>query len=331
MKAVTYTRTGPARDVLQLTEVERPEPEAGEVRVRVRVSAVNPTDVKTRSGATPRPFRGIRIPHQDGVGEIDAVGEGVDQKRLGQRVWLWLAAPGGPGRPEVTEWGTAAQWTVVPEYQAVPLPADASDELGACLGVPGMTAHHCLFAGGSIAQSTVLVAGGAGAVGHYAVELGSWAGATVVATVSSPEKAGQARKAGADHVVNYRDPDAADQIKTVAPAGIHRFVEVALTENLDLDLAVAASGATIVTYAAGPKDPTIPVRACMSANLTLAFVLVYGVPRDELRKAAVDLTVAVSEGALTALPVHRFPLEDCAAAHEAVEAGVNGKVLVDVP
>ena len=331
MKAVTYTRTGPARDVLELAEVERPEPEAGEVRVRIRVSAVNPTDVKTRSGATPRPFRGIRIPHQDGVGEIDAVGDGVDENRVGQRVWVWLASPGGPGRPEITEWGTAAEWTVVPESQAVPLPESASEELGACLGVPGMTAYYCLFAGGSIAQSTVLVAGGAGAVGHFAVELASWAGATVVATVSGPEKAGQARKSGADQVVNYREPDAADQIKTTAPAGIDRIVEVALTHNLALDLEVAAPGATIVTYAAGPEDPTIPVRSCMSKNLTLAFVLLYGVPREELRRAAVDLTVAVSEGALTALPVHRFPLEDVAAAHEAVEAGVNGKVLVDVP
>jgi NADPH2:quinone reductase len=311
MKAVTYTRTGPAREVLQLTEVERPEPEAGEVRVRIRVSAVNPTDVKTRSGATGRPFRGIRIPHQDGVGEIDAVGDGVDENRVGQRVWVWLASPGGPGRPEITEWGTAAEWTVVPESQAVPLPESASDELGACLGVPGMTAYHCLFAGGSIAESTVLVAGGAGAVGHFAVELASWA--------------------GADQVVNYREPDAADQIKTMAPAGIDRIVEVALTHNLALDLEVAGPGATIVTYAAGPEDPTIPVRSCMSKNLRLAFVLLYGVPREELRQAAVDLTVAVSEGALTALPVHRFPLEDVAAAHEAVEAGVNGKVLVDVP
>lgn len=329
MKAAFYDHTGPAREVLSVGEVDTPEPGPGQVRVRVRVSAVNPTDVKTRDGTTGRPFQGVRVPHQDGVGEIDAVGEGVDPVRVGQRVWLWLASPGGPAPAPVAEWGTAAEFCVVPQEQAVPLPESASDELGACLGVPAMTAYHCLFTGGSPDKSNVLVAGGAGAVGHYAVELGTWAGATVVATVSGPEKAELARRAGADLVVNYREPDAEQRIRALVPH-VDRIVEVALGANLDLDLALLANGGTIVTYAATPQDPAIPVRRLMTANAVLRFVLLYAVPREDLVTAAREITVAVSEGALSPLPVQRFGLDDIAAAHEAVESGTMGKVLVDI-
>ncbi|MFC5948684.1 NADPH:quinone reductase [Pseudonocardia lutea] len=329
MRAAFYDRTGPAREVLRVGEVDTPGPGPGQVRVRVRLSAVNPTDVKTRDGTTARPFDGVRIPHQDGVGEIDAVGDGVDPGRVGQRVWLWLASPGGPGGAPLAEWGTAAECCVVPQEQAVPLPESASDELGACLGVPAMTAYHCLFAGGSPHGTNVLVAGGAGAVGHFAVEIGGWAGATVVTTVSGPEKAELAKQAGADLVVNYREPDAEQQIRALVPQ-VDRVVEVALGANLDLDLALLANGGTVVTYAAAPQDPTIPVRRLMTANAALRFVLLYGVPRAELAAAARELTVAVAEGALSPLPVHRFALDDIAAAHEAVESGTTGKVLVDI-
>ncbi|MGE5132808.1 MAG: NADPH:quinone reductase [Gemmatimonadota bacterium] len=322
MKAALYDRTGPA-DVLRVEEVDRPEPGPGEVRVLVQVSAVNPTDYKARSGATPRPIDGFQIPHQDGAGVIDAVGEGVDPARVGQRVWLWLAAAG-------RRWGTAAEWTVVPQHQAVPLPDGASLELGASLGVPAMTAHRCLFADGPVAGQTVLVAGGAGAVGHFAVELATRAGATVIATVSSEEKAELARQAGAAHVVNYRDPDAAGQIKAVAPQ-VDRVVEVALGANLGLDLAVAGPGTVIVTYAAEAQDPVLPVRACMTANVVLRFILLYGVPAAALGQAAADVAAAVAEGALSELPGHHFPLSDVVAAHQAAESGVTGKVFVTVP
>jgi NADPH2:quinone reductase len=329
MRAAFYDRTGPAREVLSVGEVDTPEPGPGQVRVRVRVSAINPTDVKTRDGTTARPFDGVRVPHQDGVGEIDAVGEGVDAARVGQRVWLWLASPGGPGGAPLAEWGTAAEFCVVRQEQAVPLPESASDELGACLGVPAMTAYHCLFTGGSPDKSNVLVAGGAGAVGHFAVEIAGWAGATVVTTVSGPEKVELATRAGADLVVNYREPDAAQRIRALVPQ-VDRVVEVALGANLDLDLALLASGGTIVTYAATPQDPAIPVRTLMTANAVLRFVLLYGVPREDLVVAAREITVAVSEGALSPLPVHRFALDDIVAAHEAVESGTTGKVLVDI-
>src|SRR5512139_150747 len=201
MKAALYEHEGAARDVLRVADdIERPEPGPGEVRVRVAVSAINPTDWKIRTGATGRPIDVFQIPHHDGAGVIDAVGEGVDPGRVGQRVWTFFAAHG-------RRWGTAAQWTVLPEHQAVALPTGASFDLGACLGVPAMTAHRCLFADGPLDGATVLVAGGAGAVGHYAIQLAKQAGATVITTVSSPEKARLAGKAGADHTLAYRASD----------------------------------------------------------------------------------------------------------------------------
>jgi NADPH:quinone reductase len=322
MRAALYDRHGAAREVLRVEDVERPEPGPGEVRVRVEFSGVNPTDWKSRSGATPRPMDGFQIPHQDGAGVIDAVGEGVDAGRIGQRVWLWLAAAGRP-------WGTAAQWTVVPEHAAVLLPDGASAELGASLGVPAMTAHVCLFADGPLDGKTVLVAGGAGAVGHFAIELAKHAGARVITTVSGPRKAELAAKAGADLVVNYREPGAADQISSFAGRnGVDHVVEVALGANLQLDLAVTRPGARIATYAAEATDPVLPVRACMTANVVLRFMLLYEVPAEALRRAASDITAALADGALTELPVTKFPLDEIAAAQDAVERAAVGKVLV---
>jgi NADPH:quinone reductase len=322
MRAALYDQYGSAREVLRVEEVERPEPGPGEVRVRIEVSGINPTDWKSRSGGTPRPIDGFQVPHHDGAGVIDAVGEGVDPGRVGQRVWLWLAASGN-------RWGTAAQWSVVPERRAVPLPASASAELGASLGVPAMTAHRCLFADGPIGGKTVLVAGGAGAVGHFAIELAKRAGARVVTTVSGPQKADLAAKAGADLVVNYREPGAADQIRSFAgPGGVDHVVELALGANLELDLAVIASGARIVDYAAEPQNPVLPVRACMNANVVLRFVLLYAFPDDALDQAVADISAALADGALTELPVTRFGLDETAAAHDAVEGAAVGKVLV---
>ena len=206
-------------------------------------------------------------------------------------MWVWLAAAG-------RRWGTAAQYTVVPARQAVPLPDGVSFELGASLGVPAVTAHRCLFADGPIAGKTVLVAGGAGAVGHYAIELARWAGARVVSTVSGPQKAELAAKAGADLVVNYRDADAADQIRAFAPT-IDRVVEVALGANLALDLALARPDTVVATYAAEPSNPVLPVRDCMSANVLLRFILLYSVPAAALDAAVTEITAALRAGALS--------------------------------
>jgi NADPH2:quinone reductase len=319
MRAALFRETGKAADVLHVEEIPRPEPGPGEVLVRVYASGINPTDYKARSGAVPRPMDEFQIPHHDGAGVIEAVGPGVDPGRVGQRVWLFLAAAG-------RRWGTAAEYTVVPERHAVPFPDGVPFELGAQLGVPAVTAHYCLFCDGPVTGQTVLVAGGAGAVGHFAIELAKRGGARVVTTLSSPEKAALAEEAGADLVVNYRSPDAVDQVKAFGP--VDRVIEVALGANLRLDLAVVRPHATIVTYAADAADPVLPVRACMTANLTLKFVLLYGLPMAALEKAAADITAALAVGELTGLPVHKFPLADVAAAHEAAESGVLGKVVV---
>jgi NADPH2:quinone reductase len=322
VKAALYDRNGAANEVLRVEEVDRPEPGPGEVRVRVRVSGVNPTDFKSRGGATPRPIDGFQIPHHDGAGVIDAVGPGVDHSRVGQRVWLWMAA--------TRRWGTAAQWTVVSESQAVPLPAGVSLDLGASLGVPALTAHRCLFADGPLAGKAVLVAGGAGAVGHFAIELARHAGARVISTVSTQEKAEMALRAGAHRVVNYRDDDVVEQVREFVDR-VDRVVEVDLEANMNLDLAVSGPQTVVVTYASTGRDPVLPVRACMMANVTLRFVLLYGVPLPTLEHAAQDVTAALVADALSELPVHRFALDDIVAAHEAAEKGVVGKVLVDIP
>jgi NADPH2:quinone reductase len=323
--AVRYEQIGDA-DVMRLVAMDRPEPGPGEVRVRVRVSGVNPTDWKSRAGATAGALAGeFQIPHQDGAGVVDAVGPDVDPARIGQRVWLFFAAYRRP-------WGTAAQWTVVPADRAVPLPDGVDDDLGASLGIPALTAHRCLFADGPIADRTVLVAGGAGAVGHAAIQLARWAGARVVATVSTEEKARIATAAGADAVVDYRAADAVEQIRAHAPEGIDRVVEVALAPNLGLDLEVCNPHATIVSYANdGGADATVPIRSLMGPNTTLRFVLVYTMPRPALTAAVAGVTAALQAGVLTTLPLHRFPLERTPEAHAAVEKAVLGKVLVDLP
>jgi NADPH:quinone reductase len=308
---------------LQVRELDTPVPGADEVRVKVAISGVNPTDWKARKRNPPPPGR-VVVPNQDGAGTIDAVGPGVSPDRIGERVWVLLAAHGS--------WGTAAEYTVVPAAHAIPLPDDASLELGASLGVPALTACYCLSSDGPVAGLTVMVAGGAGAVGHAAIELARFAHAGhVVATVSGAEKAELARAAGAQTVVNYRDRDAVDQIRSAVPDGVDRFVEVALHQNLELDLAVAAPHAVITSYAAEESSIAhVPVRQLMAPNLTLRFMLLYTVAPRRLREAIERTSEAVAAGALTTLPIHRFRLEQIAEAHAAVENGAVGKVVIDL-
>jgi len=328
-----YSATG---DGFDLAERPLPVPGAGEVRVRVQVSGVNPTDWKARSGASSAD--GGKVPNQDGAGVVDAVGEGVERLAVGQRVWLWEAA-----------WqrdnGTAQQYVVIPDRQAVPLPDDASLDLGASLGIPALTAHRALTVAdggpgrlfpGALAGKTVLVAGGAGAVGHAAIQLARWAGATVVTTVSSPEKARLAERAGAQHVVNYRTGDAAEQIRAVAPDGVNIVVEVSPAANVELNAAVVARNAVVAIYADNGGDViNVPVRPNMAPNIRYQFILVYTVDSAAKDHAVQDVSAAVQDGALpvgesAGLPLHRFPLEQTAEAHAAVQSGVVGKVLIDV-
>ena len=322
LAAICETSGGTA--TLSLREVEAPVPGPGEVRVKVAVSGVNPTDWKTRKRSTTAEGAFL-VPNQDGAGTIDEVGSGISPSRVGERVWVLMAA-------RHRGWGTAAEYTIVPAEHAIALPESASFELGASLGVPALTASYCLSSPDPVAGRSVLISGGAGAVGHAAIELARFEDAGhVVATVSGPEKATLAHAAGAHTVVNYREPDAAEQIRAAAPAGIDRFVEVALHENLELDLAVAAPQALITTYAADDTSVAqVPVRQLMAPNLTLRFMLLYTVPPAELQAAIERTSAALAAGALTTLPIHHFTLDQIEAAHDAVEQGVVGKVVVDL-
>lgn len=338
MKAVAYSSTGDS-DVLVLGEREEAHPGPGEVRVRIRVSAVNPTDWKSRRGAGAAPLPRPQVPNQDGAGVVDEVGDGVTSLQPGDRVWVWDAAY---QRPE----GTAQELVVLPEHQAVPLPDGASFDLGASLGIPALTAHRALtayesaaaeLAPGSLSGRTVLVAGGAGAVGHAAIQLAVWAGATVIATVSSREKAELARAAGAHHVVDYTDSDTAEAIGALAPRGVDIVAEVNVAANAGLDIAVAGRNATIACYADSPgaTETAIPIRPSMQKNLRWQFLLTYTVPPEAKAAAVRAVAAAVADGALPVgaehgLPLTRFPLEQTAAAHDAVENGAVGKVLIDV-
>ena len=338
MRAIVYSEGG-GPEVLRLVERPDPTPAPGEVRVRVHVSGVNPTDWKarTRGPSTAGSEAVDTVPNQDGAGVIDAVGESVPKTRVGERVWIWEAA-----------WqradGTAQELVTLPSRQAVTLPDDASFEVGASLGIPALTAHRCLTVGrnspiavcpGSHEDMTILVAGGAGAVGHAAIQLARWAGARVIATVSTDEKAALARAAGADAVVNYREDGVVEAIRAHAPGGVDIVVEVAPAVNAALDAAVIAPTGTVAVYAVdGGGD--LPVSwPLMQHNVGYAFVLVYTVPVEAKEQAVEDVSAAVAAGALpvgdeAGLPLHRFPLDRVADAHAAVEAGAVGKVLVDL-
>jgi len=336
MKAIVYRDNG-GPDVLELVDREPGAPGPGEVRVRVAVSGVNPTDWKTRSGATNPKLYAEVTPGLDGAGVIDAAGPGVDPSRVGERVWLFLA---GASR----QFGTVAEAVVVPAERAVPLPGDASFELGAALGVPALTAHRALTVAedgpsrlrpGALDGTVVLVAGGAGAVGHAAVQLARWAGATVITTVSGPAKARLATAAGAHHVVNYREGDPAAEIRTIAPDGVDMIAEVALGANLELDLAVLRTRGTIATYANdGAKRVELDVRQNMTLNTRFQFLVLYTVGPQALAAGAEDVAAAVAAGALPVgeehgLPLVRFPIAATADAHRAVENGAVGKVLIE--
>jgi NADPH2:quinone reductase len=317
MRAALYEKTGPASEVLQVSEVDLPEPGPGQVRVLISFSGINPTDVKTRSRGVAS-INEFQIPHQDGSGVIDAVGAGIDPSRIGERVWVMLAANGN-------RYGTAAQYCIVNSELARHLPDAATLELGATLGVPAVTAAYCLFADGPIAGESVLVSGGAGAVGRAAVQLAKWAGARVFTTVSSEHKAQIATEAGADVVVNYTDPTAIDQLKD---QGISRIIEVNLGANLELDLAISQPGMKIVVYAADGDDPVLPRRALMTACISIEFMLLYNIPEHKLWQAVEFVEAALAQGALTPPPITLMPLNEIAAAHVQIEAASINRVLV---
>jgi NADPH2:quinone reductase len=324
MRAAYYEQNGPANAVLKLGEVDTPRPGPGEVRVKLATSGVNPSDVKARSGTTRKIAYPRVIPHSDGAGEIDLVGDGVSAARLGERVWVWN---GQWLRPS----GTSADYIVLRAAQAVRLPAKTSFEVGACLGIPAMTAYHAVAVAGAAPGVTLLIAGGAGAVGHYAVQFAKAAGAMVVATVSSPEKADAARAAGADHTIDYRRENVGERVMAITgKKGVDAIVEVDFAANAMLAPHVLCERGTIVIYGTGSAQSEIPGMFFLRNAITLKYIYVYELSAAE-RAAALNGIARALEMDFTTLIGRTFPLADIVAAHEAVEGGkILGNVVINI-
>ena len=325
MKAVWYEQMGPASEVLQNGEVDDPQPAAGEVRVRVNVSGVNPIDTKRRLGGRGNMSAPRVIPHFDGAGVIDQVGAGVESARVGQRVWIYKAQ-------WLRDFGTAAEYVTLPAEYAVPLPDAVGFDEGACLGIPTLTAYPSVFADGSVEGQTVLVTGGAGAVGRYAVQFAKLGGATVFTTVSSDEKAELARSAGADQIANYRTDNLNEWLDDLTSGdGVDRIVEVEFGGNLTFSIGAIKPGGIIATYASqAVPEPALPFYAMMYKAVVLRHVLTFLTPPKLEREAVERISSWLSQGKLSHHVGQRFPLAETVAAHEAVEAGAVGKVLVEI-
>lgn len=325
MLASWYDRQGPAAEVLHIGELPDPRPGPGEVRVRVTLSGVNPGDTKKRRGwlGSSMPYARV-VPHSDAAGTIDDVGDGVDARRVGQRVWIY-------GAQSYRAFGTAAQYTVVPDEQAVRLPDHVGDELGASLGIPGITAHRAVFADGPVDGRIVLVHGVLGGVGSLAAQLARWGGATVIGTVRHSNDLDRVDTSVISHAVALDTEDPAAAIRSSAPDGVHRVVEVSLSANADLDNGVTAPDAVIAAYGTHADRTEVPFWPLLFNNITLRLLGSDDFPAAAKRQAARDLTAAAATGDLTVDIGDRCPLDDIAKAHDRVDAGGRGRVLVTVP
>jgi NADPH2:quinone reductase len=326
MRAAYYESVGPAAEVLRVGERPTPRPAQGEVRIRIHASGVNPSDVKARAGARGALAYPYVIPHSDGAGVIESLGSGVDPKRLGEPVWTWNAAWKRP-------FGTCAEFVCLPSEQAVKLPPQTDFHGGACLGIPAMTACHAALGDGPLDGKTVLVTGGAGAVGHYAIQFAKWSGARVITTVSGAAKASHATSAGADHVINYREQDVVAAIKdSTAGAGVDRIVDVEFGGNLGISTQVLKAGGVIAAYGSSAvPTPTLPFYPMMFNHTTVHMLLVYLLSTAQRQSACGLINQALQAGILKNAIGGLFALKDIAQAHIAVESGsVIGNVVVDV-
>lgn len=326
MKAVWYSRQGAASEVLQYGDQPTPRAGSGEVRVRLQASGINPADMYRRSGAR-YPMEGeLVIPHSDGSGIIDEVGQDLDPALMGRRVWLYNGQRSGRTH------GTAAQYIALDADLVAELPANTSFHAGACLGIPCMTAHRCVSLGGDLREKTVLVSGGAGAVGHYAVQWAKRAGAKVITTVSSETKAAHARSAGADLVLNYRADDVATRVREFASAaGVHHIVDVDFGGNLPIFWPLIAANGSIAFYATnGNTTPVFSAAEAMRRNISVHAVLLNSAPPAARRRAQADIVEWLHAGGMvhTVSSIHALP--DCAGAHAEVESGTKrGTVVID--
>lgn len=325
MRAAFYETNGAAAEVIRVGDVETPTPGPGEVRVRLACSGVNPSDVKSRAGLTRKIAFPRVIPHSDGAGEIDQVGDGVPPARVGERVWTWNAQYKRP-------FGTCAEYVVLPEAQAVRLPGSVGFDAGACLGIPAMTAWHAVALAGARPGTTLLVPGGAGGVGHYTVQFAKHRGAVVISTVSSPAKAEIARAAGADHVVNYRAEDVGERVREITGGrGVDAVVELDLLANAPLLPAVLAPRGSAVVYGTGGGEARIPAHFCLTNSIRLQFMLVYELTPPERAAAIEAITKAMVENRLLHNVAATFRLDETVAAHQTVENGAAmGNVVVRI-
>lgn len=321
MRAAWYEKNGPALEVLKLGELPDPVPGPGEVRVRLHASAVNPSDVKARAGGRKVLWKRI-VPNSDGAGVIDRIGPGVEASRIGARVWVYNAQWERPG-------GTSAQYVALPAALAVPLADRLSFDEGACLGIPAMTAHRCLFAEGPIAGKTVLVTGGAGAVAHYAIQLAKWAGARVVTTVSSPAKASHAQAAGADVIIDYRTENVVERIRASVGAVDH-VVDVDFGRNLPITAQILRPNGVVASYASmGDPKPAFPYYDLFRLNPVIRPVLVYTMSDAAKTQAHADIARWLKEAKPVFAIAERFPLAEVVKAHLAVERGAKiGQVIL---
>jgi NADPH2:quinone reductase len=327
MQAALYRKFGAAREVLELCEVDAPEPGPGEVLVRLHTSAINPSDVKKRAGAFPDLLdEGFIIPNSDGAGVIEAVGDGVDKNRKGERVWVYQAQ-------HERRFGTAAEYVAISSNCAPRLTEDAGFDTGACLGIPAMTAHRAVFADGDVEGQVLLVMGGAGRVGHYAIQWAHQAGATVISTASNPDDKEACLAAGADHVVDHRAEDFARQVLGAnGNKPIDRVIDLEFGTNLPVSIAVLKTGGAIAAYgSARNPEPVLPFYKMMYKDLTLHTIIVYAMPNSAKDHAVADINSALSHGSLQHRVAHSMPLADIAAGNEIVEAGeVRGAVILNI-
>lgn len=327
MKAALFNTLGSPDAVLEVTDVDTPSPGHGEVLVRIACSAVNPSDVKKRAGPSPGLLDdGYIIPHSDGAGVVEAVGRGVPASRIGERVWVYQAQ-------YARRFGTAAEYVALPSDRAVKLPNAIGFDVGACMGIPAMTAHRCVFADGPVDGKTVLVTGGAGRVGHYAIQWAKLAGAQVIATASSPEAEEHCFAAGADAVCPHSGDEFVRVIaEETSGRGVDRVVDGEFGANLPGLLDVMNTGGVIATYASMQvPEPVLPFRQMMFMDITIRLVLVYAMPEPAKLDAIEDITDCLDKGLLQHRIAHRLPLEKIAMAHQLVEqSGFYGAVVVDI-
>jgi NADPH2:quinone reductase len=317
MKAASYNSFGPAREVLVVGELDRPTPGPGEVLVRLATSGVNPSDVKKRMGSAPDLLdKGLVIPHSDGAGVIESVGEGADAARIGERVWVYQAQ-------HARRFGTAAEYITLESRRAIILPVNTDFEVGACIGIPMMTAHRCVFADGPVDGLVLLVTGGAGRVGHYAVQWASQAGAKVIATASSPADSEACLEAGAHAVVNHREADwAAQLVEANAGDKVDRVIDVEFGANLSSVLDLIRTSGTIVSYgSAVVPEPKLPFYRMMFLDLLIRLVIVYEMPEAAKAAAIADISTALERDRLQHRITHLLPLDEIAQSHELIEQG----------